>query len=82
MGKRYIRKDDAKRVNAFVALTSGFVTVRDGYWEVTSPDGTLYFESVPDMMECIDEELELLRSVVDPDIFQKALDNDGKLKVR
>ena len=82
MGRKYIKKSDAIRVNAYLALTNSFITIRDGYWEVQTPQETWYCKSTQDLIDEINVDLEELAKVVDADTYNAAFENDGRLTIR
>lgn len=82
MGRKHIKKSDAIRVNAYLHLTNSLITIREGYWEVQNTDDTWYCETTEELMEEINYDLEEMKEFIDPETYEDAFDNDGRLAIR
>ena len=63
MGMLAIKKKDMNRVNLYVELSGAIVNVDGGYWVVSTPDDTLFYDTTAELMEDINENLDIMKEI-------------------
>ena len=81
MGRKYVKKADVVKINAYLYLTDAIITSRGGYWEVSTPQETCYYETTADLMDFITENLKYMKESVEPEMYKEAFNNDGRLRL-
>ena len=85
MGRKYIKRDDAVKVNAYLALTDSSITIMEGYWQLSTPKEVWYYETTADLMDDIRRGLRKLKKqnklAGTLEAYESAMNNDGRIRI-
>lgn len=63
MGMLAIKKKDMNKVNLYMEMSGAIVNVDGGYWVVSTPDDTLFYDTTAELMEDINENLDIMKEI-------------------
>ena len=77
MGAIHIKKTDAAAMDAYMELSGAIITREAGRWIVSTPQDTMIFHDIRDLMKDINENLMIMHKLVlegqiEPELWTEA----------